>query len=438
MTQRTATVVLDGLGAARAVRQPAYTLKVTRGPDRRKRLRFAAARLLIGSAPGAQFQLTDPAVSAVHCELLADETGFRLRDLGAKNGVWLADRRVSDAWLEDGDEFTLGTTRLRFELLGELEQRDLPVLTGFQRLRGSSLRMRELYRQLQQVATSDFPVLLQGESGTGKDLAAEAIMAEGVRRDRPFVVLDCAGLPAGLVESELFGHEMGAFTGAIRASMGVFEQAHGGTLFLDEIGELPVSVQAKLLGALERKTVQRLGGSRPIPVDVRVIAATHRELERDVNRETFRADLFYRLAALQVRMPSLREHPEDIPELVAHFLEELPDAPRLSPDVLQALYDGNYAGNVRELRNEVHRATLGVHSVRPERPAIPVQLDIPYRLQKQRLLDGFELEYLIRLLQACSGNVSEAARRSGLSRVRLHQLLRLWRRKGYHEFGTEE
>jgi DNA-binding NtrC family response regulator len=423
-TWDTVSVVMGTGGRPEALRLPVYLLRVIRGPDKRKQKRLAARRFVVGSGEGASLRLADPTVSAAHCEILADGEGLRIRDLGAKNGVQVGGRRVESAWLMPGDEIALGSSILRFELADESEERPLADRASFARLRGGSVPMRELYEQLEKAAASEVTVLLTGETGTGKELAAEAIAFSGPRRDLPFVVLDCAALHTELAESELFGHERYAFTGANAPHAGAFERAHRGTLFLDEVGELPRELQPKLLGALERRAVQRLGGGAPIPVDVRIIAATHRSLEREVNRGAFRADLFYRLAVSEIRLPALRERREDIPELVRHFLSEIPGAARLPPAVAQSIQDADYPGNVRQLRNTVERAAAGLElDVAAALPA-DVDLSTPYRLQKERMIRTFDRSYLRKLLDACGGNVSEASRRSGVNRVHLYEMIR--------------
>lgn len=425
---RSVSVLLDSRGLARALAVPVYELRVVKGADKGKHQRVCLRRLLIGTGEGAHFKLDDPTVSAVHCELLADSTGFRVRDLGAKNGVQLGGHRVSEAWLEAKDDVVLGNTVLRFKLLEEAEESPLEEASGFAKLKGSSLPMRELYGQLKRAARADAPVLLNGETGAGKELAAEALVTEGPRRDGPLVVVDCGRLVSNLAEAELFGHEEGAFTGAHKRVLGAFERANRGTLFLDEVGELPLELQPKLLGVLERKVVQRVGGTEAVPINVRIIAATHRDLERAVNRGTFRADLFFRLAAVQIRLPPLREREDDIPALVAHFLDELPGKRvRLSPGALQRLYDSEYPGNVRELRSAVERAALGINEPAPAAPTqqLPViDPQTPFRVQKARLIDSFERAYVKGLLELAKGNVSEAARQSGINRVQLHALIR--------------
>ncbi len=419
---RTIRVVSGADGVARALKLPRFRLKVVKGADKKREAKLERVPVMIGSGEGADFKLSDPAVSALHCELSADEDGFKVRDLGSKNGVWLGGRRVSAAWLGEKDELVVGQSTLQFEVMKEESEQALAERTSFGRLRGSSVAMRAAYAQLERAAATELGVLLLGETGTGKELAAEALVENGPRREKPLVVVDCGRLPVTLAESELFGHEKGAFTGAVASFAGAFERANGGTLFLDEIGDLPRELQPKLLGVLERREVQRVGGDRPIPVDVRVIAATHRELPVEVNRGTFRADLFYRLAVVVIRMPPLRSRVEDVNELIGLFLggAQLPAA------ALRRLADAEYPGNVRELRAAVERA---VHGIVPEpasrlTSAAPVTLDVPWREQKEQLIAELERGYLTKLLEACGGNITEASRRSGINRVHLHELIR--------------
>lgn len=415
---------MNAAGQVTGVRQPAFLITVVRGPDRRRQLTVRQRHVLVGTGAGAGLRLTDPTVSSAHCELTVDEGGLKVRDLGSRNGTFIGDRRVVEVSLRPKDELMLGATVLKLKVLDEFSEETVPNRGGMGRLRGSSLRMRELYSELERAATSDATVLLEGETGTGKELAVDALVQHGPRRDGPLVVVDCARLTGELAESELFGHVQGSFTGATRSSAGAFERAHGGTLFLDEVGEIPLSLQPKLLGVLERRCVQPIGADAPIPIDVRVIAATQHRLERAMNRGGFRADLFYRLAVIHIRVPALREHPEDIPELIAHLLEELPGAAALSPGALAHLYDREYPGNVRELRQALERAVLGLEHAATRAPPPPVDLEVPFRVQKEQLVAGFEREYVARMLEACGGNVSEAARRSGISRVHLHGLVR--------------
>jgi two-component system, NtrC family, response regulator GlrR len=417
-------VLFDAAGRARALQRPAYLLRVLRGPNARQQKRFAEARTLVGSGDGAHFRLTDPTVSSIHCEILLDEAGARVRDLGAKNGVVVEGRRTRETSLKPVDELVLGTSVVRFKLLNEVEEEALDDRSSMGRLWGRSLRMRQLFVELSRAARSEASVLLRGETGTGKELAAEAIVFAGPRRERPLLAVDCAGLQPNLAETELFGHEKGAFTGAVASQTGVFERARGGTVLLDEVGELPLEVQPKLLGVLERRSIRRVGGQSEIPIDVRVIATTQRDLSACANRGTFRADLYYRVAGIEVQMPALRDRPEDIPELVARFLGELPGSPKLTPDVLDRLCAADYPGNVRQLQNAVERAALGLGGLAPASRQAGIDLSIPFRIQKEAFVAGFERDYLLSLLEAAGGNVSEASRRSGISRVHLHQLIR--------------
>jgi DNA-binding NtrC family response regulator len=302
--------------------------------------------------------------------------------------------------------------------------------------------------QVARAAHSDISVLVTGESGTGKELIARALHDLGPRQGRPFVTVDCGALPPTLIGSELFGHERGAFTGADRAHVGAFEAAHGGTLFLDELGELPPALQATLLGVLERRVVRRLGSRTDTPIDVRVVAATHRDLRAEVNAGTFRLDLYYRLAVVTLHAPPLRERPDDIPLLVEHFLRDAgwdqPVAALISPAAMQALTSLHLAGNVRELRNLVEAAVvMGEPALREPAPgevasASPVDaaqaaslradLALPYKDARAGLLDAFERAYLDALLARAGGNVSAAARLGRLTRSHLTELIARHRR----------
>lgn len=410
-------------GHSQLLREPVLELKVTAGPAAKTVVRATLPRVLIGSSEGVQLRLKDRTVSALHCEIISDLEGLRVRDLGSKNGVFLKGRRVSEAWLEDEDSLTLGQSVVKVLATRAFEDRKISEEGRFFGLRGNSLAMRELFALLARVAASPAPVLIQGETGSGKELAAEALVAAGPRAEGPLVVVDCSALPYHLAEVELFGREAGAYTDARQQVQGAFERAHTGTLFLDEIGELPLELQPKLLGVLERKWVQRLGGTSPQPVDVRVIAATHRPLESMVNAGTFRADLYYRIAALGVQMPPLRSRREDIPELVQFFLSEIPGGTLSSAD-LDHLRLGDYPGNVRELRNAVLQRALGISppAALEAKAAQPWDFEAPFRAQKEERVAQLEREYLVELMQRCKGNVSEAARRSGLNRVHLYQL----------------
>ncbi|HWO47876.1 MAG TPA: sigma-54 dependent transcriptional regulator [Solirubrobacterales bacterium] len=280
-------------------------------------------------------------------------------------------------------------------------------------------------------------VLIQGETGAGKEGVADAIHQCSPRRDGPFVVLDCSAIPEQLFEDQIFGHEQGALTGAGKATVGVFEAAHGGTPFLDEIGEPPLDVQAKLLRAVETRKVRRLGSTKVVASDVRIIAATNRDLATEVNRGTFRSDLFYRLSVAKLAVPSLRERRDDIPLLVDHFLRQLTATmgnkdPRLPDDFLGRAQRHAWPGNVRELRNAVERAcllpnhpTLGFDAPpKKETQLGAVDIDVPFKVAKQKLVDDFDRRYLEALLEAHDNNISAAARAAGIERMSIYKMIR--------------
>jgi len=324
---------------------------------------------------------------------------------------------------------SIGKTRVRVDD-GARITLELHESEELNALRGRTAVMRRLMARVRKAAASDTPVLLIGESGTGKELVARALHEEGRRKDGPFVTVDCGALSPSLVASELFGHERGAFTGADREHVGAFERAHGGTLFLDEIGELGAELQPALLGVLERGRLRRVGGRKELEVDVRVVAATHRDLRSEVNTGSFRLDLYYRLAVVVLTLPSLRERAEDVPLLVLHFLREAghdgPIESVFSADALAALARHRWPGNVRELRNVVE-ATLAMGEAPelagPSSPETSPSLDLPYKDARRALLDDFERRYVERLLERTGGNVSAAAREAQMDRTYLIKLV---------------
>ncbi|MGZ3425998.1 MAG: sigma-54 interaction domain-containing protein, partial [Polyangia bacterium] len=297
--------------------------------------------------------------------------------------------------------------------------------------------IRALTARLAALAGGDTTVLVQGETGTGKERVAEALHLAGRRAPKPLVVVDCGAMPATMIESELFGHERGAFTGAVASVPGAFERAHGGTLFLDEIGELPLELQPKLLRALESRVVRRLGGAKTIPVDVRVVSATNRDLMLEVAAGRFREDLYYRLAVVTLTVPPLRDRREEVPLLATRFLGDFGVEPSrlLTRESLEALMRHAWPGNVRELRNTLERAVALSEPLAVGSGATPtstssaatasasVDLSLPLRIGRQRVVDAWEREYVTRLLDECGGNVSEASRRAGLERMSMYRLL---------------
>ncbi|MBI5514271.1 MAG: sigma 54-dependent Fis family transcriptional regulator [Deltaproteobacteria bacterium] len=404
-----------------------FQVQVLSGPDAGARTAAPETdRLALGTSSAAGLRLTDPTVSRIHCELRVHRDGVILRDLDSTNGTRVGSLLVREATLTDVTEVTLGGTTVRVSPGATTVPVTLRPRERFGPLLGSSEPMCRLYATLERVAKTNASVLLLGESGTGKELAARAIHAASPRARRPYEVLDCAALPLTLAESELFGHEKGAFTGADHARPGRFELADGGTLFLDEVGELPLELQPKLLRALEAREVRRMGASAYRRVDVRVLAATRRDLRSDVNRERFREDLYFRLAVIPVTMPPLRERLGDLELLVPALLEELaraqgvPTVPRVTRELLDALGRGHWPGNVRELRNALeHYLLLDTPPMSGSVGALGGPEDETWEEAQRR----FERGWFERLLEGVGGSVSAAAKRAGINRSTLWRTL---------------
>ena len=421
---------------AEQVRYARTRVAVTRGPDSGLSIEAAARTLRVGTAHDCDLVLHDDTVSRRHCEIELTERGFRVRDEGSTNGVRLAGVRVFDFESSSACEIALGETTLALTPLAQTEDRTRADQQRFGDLVGASPKMRELFAELERLAPTQLSVLIEGETGTGKDLVAESIHRQSSRADGPFVVFDCGAVAPTLIESELFGHERGAFTGAETARPGVFEEAHGGTLFLDEIGELPKDLQPKLLRVLERREVKRLGARKALPLDLRVLAATNKQLAAEVDAGQFRGDLFYRIAAARIWVPPLRERAEDIPMLVAHFIAH--EAPELAADpipqqVWQMFAAHRWPGNVRELRNAVQRLLVAPelalrHDERSPAtgsltlsPPTPIE---PLRIARRNAADAFERGYLRSLFERTSGNVTRAAAIAEVSRQMIQKLMR--------------
>jgi len=398
-------------------------------------LEIGAEPVTVGRARSSSLCLNDPLVSSLHCELVATPRGVRLRDLDSTNGTRVGRLLVREAYLDAPSVLVLGDTELDFEpdpqprLVSGASGPD-----GFGELVGRSPAMRRLYDVLAAVAPTELSVLIGAETGTGKELVARALHAASPRKNGPFVVVDCGALPSSLAEGILFGHERGSFTGAVARRAGAFLEANGGTIFLDELGELPEEIQPKLLRAVAERAVQRVGGSGYEPVDVRIVAATRRDLRREMNARRFREDLYFRLAQVRIELPPLRERLEDVPLLVARACQRVGRA-AAEQHVLSHLqsrfrnYD--WPGNVRELMNVASvlasiGAGQGEHVLsgvlpledRGEEPALQDAEPERFILAKRQ----FEERYFRRLLDATEGNVSEIARRCGLARhqVRAH------------------
>ena len=388
----------------------------------------------VGTAEGSALRLRDPAVSRFHLELRPVPGGIDVIDHGSTNGTFVGAVRLERGVVPLGTQLRIGDTTLRISDGSPIEV-EMSADEAVGGVIGRSVAMRRLIAQVTRAAQSDVSVLVTGESGTGKELVARALHDLGPRRGKPFVTVDCGALPPTLIASELFGHERGSFTGAERQHVGAFEAAHGGTVFLDEIGELQPAVQATLLGVLERRRVRRVGSRTETPIDVRVVAATHRDLRAEVNRGGFRLDLFYRLAVVTLTIPALRDRPDDIPLLVEHFLRDAgwdqPVSSLISPPAMDALCKLHFAGNVRELRNLVE-AAVAMGELAPAEREQPRAVDdasfstdvgLPYKEARALLLDRFEAKYVEALLARTAGNISAAARLAQMTRSHLSELI---------------
>ena len=416
-------------------------IEVVQGPEAGQRFVASADTITIGTAPGNDVVLSDETVSRYHLELQRRADRIVVRDHGSTNGVLLGNTYLDRATIAPGTVLALGKTSIRVDD-GDTVELELLDRDSFGGLRGRTPEMRSLMAKLERASGTDVAALLVGETGTGKELIAQAVHENSARSAKPFQVVDCGALMPTLIASELFGHEKGAFTGAETRYVGAFERAHGGTLFLDEVGELPAALQAALLGALERKSIRRVGGTEPIPVDVRVICATARDLRSEVNAGRFRQDLYYRIAVLLLRVPPLRERAGDIPLLVEHFLHEaghdgsVEDV--IPQNVLMALKSHHWPGNVRELRNFVEAALAMGETPHLDLPGqveptpanalfgdtLQTLSKLPYKDARARLLDEFEKVYLEALMNRTKHNVSKASREAKMNRSYLIQILK--------------
>ena len=362
------TVEVDGLPLSEGFPIRRISLRVLNGPDIGRDIISDQPNIRLGADPLCDFVLSDPTVSRNHAEVRFRNGQYTLADLNSTNGTFIDDERVEQAALEDGALFRLGRTELRLDVRTEKVAIRTTQRTQYDNIIGQSQALREIFSILDRVAPSELSVVIEGETGAGKELIARAIHDHSTRNDDPFVVFDCSAFPPSLLESELFGHEKGAFTGAVGRHVGVFERADKGTLFFDELGELDMEFQAKFLRVLETGQLRRVGGERVIEVDVRMVAATNRNLKEMVHEKTFRSDLFYRLAQVRFLLPALRDRVEDIPILVEHFLEQQVEKtgrrPIIELDAVTALQRYDWPGNIRELRNAIEKAVaLSINGV---------------------------------------------------------------------------
>jgi len=420
------------VGTPPAYRTARLVITPPTGQDRAVVLSVPQVR--IGASAANDVVLEDEHASRFHCEIRKTSEGYLLRDLGSMNGTRVGDVDVKECLLHPGAVITVGGTHIRFLADdGKPEEFLVGKSDFFGNLVARSLRMREVFGVLERVVATDLTVLIGGETGCGKDVMARAIHAASTRADKPFVVFDCGAVAPSLIESEIFGHVKGAFTGANENRDGAFVRANGGTLFLDEIGELSPSLQPKLLRAIEARTIRPVGGGHEIPVDVRILAATNRDLEEAVRNGSMREDLFYRLSVVTIQIPALRERMEDLPVLAEKIVEVGSKRLRLASEALSVLEQYDWPGNVRELRNVIESAAAvcdtdtieAKHLVffRPHRneraksPAVESSL-------AGKSLESVEREAIMQALERCEGNKARTARELGISSSTLYLKLK--------------
>ena len=423
---------------------------------------FDEGSVSIGLMDDNDLVLADETVSRYHCKIVTEGSHFVLQDLGSTNGTFINEVRVKEAYLTAGCLIEIGNVKIRFQSVDEEVVIQPSEEDRFGDIIGVNVQMRKIFGILNKIAPTDTSVIIEGETGTGKEVVAQTIHKKSKRADKPFIVFDCSAVPANLIEAELFGHEKGSFTGAVVSRPGLFEMANGGTIFLDELGELGIDLQPKLLRVLETREVRRVGGQRSQKVDIRVVAATNRHLEEEVQAGRFREDLFYRLSVVRLFLPPLRERREDIALLVKHFLRVgrfnrddngQPIIKSVSRDVVEALRNYDWPGNVRELLNCIERAcsfseggvikledlpqniaetehmqrlnTIGARITDHGRKSLEELGN--FKDAKEKWVSSFERDYLVKLLSKHGYNISQAARDADIDRKYFRKLM-----KKYH------
>lgn len=419
------------------------------GPNKGKKITLSKEVTTVGKRETNDLSLEDKTVSRNHFEIQFNADSFILKDLDSTNGTYLNGSKVKEAYLAPGDVIKAGNSLIEFIAFDEKVSLEPSEKESFGEMVGKSRKMRQIFALLEKISPTHATVIIEGETGTGKDLVAKAIHNHSSRRSKPFVVFDCSGVAPNLIESELFGHEKGAFTGAHRSRPGVFEAAKGGTIFLDEIAELPLDLQPKLLRALESREVRRVGANTPTRIDARVICATNRNLKNEIKEGQFREDLYYRLSVVKIVLPPLRDRTEDIPLIVERLLQrgvfnKTPTGfkvARVEDDALKLLYRYPWPGNVRELANVMERACSFVEGNAIKRPDLEfifsemedreemtdrmrVDANLPFKEAKQQIVEVFEKEYLEELLKKHNYNLSKAAREAKVDRKHIRNLLK--------------
>jgi len=418
---------------------------------------FDQSVITIGAMEDNDIVVNHDTVSRYHCKIVQEKDAYVLVDTESTNGSYINRVRIREAYLRNSASIQVGKVQFTFHFADERMAIVPSKKTALGNLVGNSRKMREIYAIIEKIAPTNTTVIIEGETGTGKEVVAQAIHSLSKRARSPIAVFDCGAVPENLIESELFGHEKGAFTGAISSRQGIFEQANTGTVFLDELGELNIELQPKLLRVLEQREVRRVGSNTPIKVNVRVIAATNRDLEEEVKEHRFRQDLFYRLSVVRLELPPLRERPEDIPQLIEHFLGSKSfnkdgheqRIKSVEDEAMELLTTYQWPGNVRELLNVVEHAVSFADTdvlraidlpstIRPVSEVsrvsgLPIGTNpganksLPegkFKDAKEQWVSSFEREYLVKLLRKNNGNISHAAREADIDRKYFRKLMK--------------